>query len=261
VSKRSRTDAEIVAELFELADRHGAPSQFRSRLGAHQYVRLYRLVRRHVRSGAEVLDWGAGNGHFSFFLSRAGYRATGYSFEPPTFLDRLDDASYEFVAGIPGDPVTIPFDEASFDAVVSVGVLEHVRETGGDETESMREIARLLRPGGAFVCYHFPNRYSLVDFAARRLPVAHHHVHRYTRRDIEELARRAGHELLEVRRYAILPRNPGSSLPRRARRSAALARAWDAADNLIGAALSPLCTNYFFVTRKPLTTGDRRPAG
>src|SRR5512134_3570373 len=73
----------ILAELVELAGADvPALVQFRSLAGAHQYLRLYELWRRFVPAGAEVLDWGAGNGHFSYFLSRAGYRATGFSFNP-----------------------------------------------------------------------------------------------------------------------------------------------------------------------------------
>jgi cyclopropane fatty-acyl-phospholipid synthase-like methyltransferase len=53
--------------------------QFHSLISAHQYRLSHALVRRFLPPGAHVLDWGVGNGHFSFFLTREGYRATGYS--------------------------------------------------------------------------------------------------------------------------------------------------------------------------------------
>jgi SAM-dependent methyltransferase len=247
--KPAVTDDEIIAELSELARRFDGLLQFRSVVTAHQYVRLYRLVRRYLPKGAEVLDWGAGNGHFSYFLTRAGYRAAGYSFESPSFLEWLGDPSYTFVQGDAADPTTIPFPDASFDAVASVGVLEHVRETGGDERASLLEIKRVLRRGGIFVCYHLPNRLSLVDFGARRFHGVHHHVYRYTKRDIEALARSADLQLLEARRYAILPRNPAYRLPRSARHSRRVAALWDAADSALSVLFSPFCTNYYFVAR------------
>ena len=40
--------------------------------------------------GAQVLDWGAGNGHFSYFLQRGGDRATAFSLLP-----------FEFESGLP----------------------------------------------------------------------------------------------------------------------------------------------------------------
>lgn len=243
------TDEEILRELADLARGDASLAQFPALAGGHQYLRLYHLARRHIRPGAEVLDWGTGNFHFSYFLVRAGYRATGFSLETGTPPAWLKDREYRLTAGAPADPVTLPFPDHSFDAVFSVGVLEHVRETGGVELASLREIRRVLRPSGTFVCYHLPNRNSLVDAAARRLPI-HHHVYRYGSQDISRLVRSAGLELLDVGRYAILPRQPLTRLPSRARRSSGLARAYDLADGALSFLLSPLCTNYYFVARK-----------
>ena len=122
-------DRAILAELAAHA-RRGAPEmlQFGSLASAHQYLPLYRLWRRYVPVGARVLDWGAGNGHFSYFLVRSGYRATGFSFMPFVYESSLPEgAPYTFVGGSEREPVRLPFDDASFQAVASIGVLEHVR--------------------------------------------------------------------------------------------------------------------------------------
>jgi len=245
-------DAAIVGELVGLARSGGARvPRLESYAGAHQYLRLYRLVRRYVPPGARVLDWGAGSGHFSFFLSRAGYRACGYSFKEFAFASWLADPSYEFTSGSPAEPRKIPYADASFDAVSSIGVLEHVRETGGDEASSLAEIARVLRPGGVFVCYHFPNRWSWIEYLAEKLGREHRHVYRFTRGDIERLVRGAGLELLEVERYGFLPRNSLSRLPDSFARSRSFARLWDALDAALGTVFSPLCQNWCFAARKP----------
>jgi Methyltransferase domain len=62
----------------------------------------------------------------------------------------------------------------SFEAVISASVLEHVRETGGNEEANLREIFRILKPG--------------------------------------ELCRQTGYELLEMQRYGALPRNTWNEL-------------------------------------------------
>ncbi|HET9252665.1 MAG TPA: methyltransferase domain-containing protein [Candidatus Eisenbacteria bacterium] len=229
-----------------------------SLVGARQYRMLYRLCRKYLPEGSRVLDWGAGNGHFSYFLQRSGYRAEGFSLLEPRFTRWLPDPSYAFTQGDPRDPVTLPYGDGTFDGVVSVGVLEHVRETGGSEAKSLAEIARVLRPGGAFLCYHFPNRYSWIDWAARRVPGMHHHDYRYTRGEIRRLAAGAGLHVVEVRRYGILPRNSGARLPRSLRTSGALARAWDAVDGGLAIPLSLFCQNYCFVAVK---TGSARSSG
>jgi hypothetical protein len=145
--------------------------------------------------------------------------------------------------------------------VASVGVLEHVRETGGSESANLREIVRVLEPGGFFVCYHFPNRTSWIDFLAARSR-RHHHFYRYGRADIARLLRDARLETIALERYGLLPRNSLSRLSGSLRRSQVVADLWDAADHVLGALLGPLCQNWMFVGRKPgpplVTTGFSR---
>lgn len=243
----------ILEELRAAAEAHPERSWFlfRALASGRQYRRLYRLTRRYVPRGGSVLDWGAGSGHFSYFLARSGYRATGYTLLDQSFEEWIPSADYRLVHGDPSEPARLPFADASFDGVVSVGVLEHVRETGGTEAASLAEIARILRPGGHFVCYHFPNRTSWVDRAARMVPGKHFHEYRYTRRDIEALNAAAGLTLLAARRYGALPRNGWHRLPRPLRRSSLLADLWDALDAALSVPLAPWCQNYFFVSRKP----------
>jgi len=227
--------------------------QFSSLAGARQYVRLHRLVQRRVPAGATVLDWGTGNGHFSYFLQQAGYRPTGFAIEGHSQAAWLDEPYEAFVAGDPSEPVRLPFPDESFDAVASIGVLEHVRETGGSEAGSLAEIARVLRPGGAFVCFHFPNRWSWIEYLASLVPGKHHHVYRYGRDDVRQLVAGAGLDLVELRRYGLLPRNTLGRLPARLADSRWVADAFDAVDASLGTPLSPICQNWAFVAVRPPT--------
>jgi len=246
------SDEMILDELVDAARRHPERGllQFGSRIGANQYRRLYRLVRSLTREGALVLDWGSGNGHFTYFLQRAGRAAHGYSLLPGTFRDWIPNPAYPFVQGDESDPVRLPYPDRTFDAVVSVGVLEHVRETGGDETKSLREIARVLKPEGSFICYHFPNEHSWIDRMARRFPGMHRHEFRYTRLGIRRLANHAGMRIVKIGRYGSLPRNSAGALPDGIARSRVVAWLWDVADAVLGVVLMRWCQNYYFVARK-----------
>jgi 2-polyprenyl-3-methyl-5-hydroxy-6-metoxy-1,4-benzoquinol methylase len=58
--------------------------------------------------------------------------------------------------GIQVEPIqheyVLPYDSASFDALLSVGVLEHV----ANERASLAEIAQVLKPQGLFFASSFP---------------------------------------------------------------------------------------------------------
>lgn len=246
------TDEAILAELAAIA-RQEAPEllQFGSLAAAHQYRRLYPIWRRHVPRGAEVLDWGAGNGHFSYFLQRTGYRTTAFSFLPFVFERWLPQGEFRFVPGSESEPVRLPFADASFDAVASIGVLEHVRETGGNEPGSLAELKRVLRPGGRLVCWHFPNQTSWIDVLARGVPGKHRHLYRYTRRDVEQLVAGAGLELLNTGLYAVLPRNTLHKLLGPAGDAPWVANLWDGLDAALEVPFAGIAQNHYFVAQRP----------
>lgn len=246
---RPRSDAEIVADLTAYARQDSAYPQFASLVGAHQYRRLYGLCDRYLVPGDRVLDWGCGNGHFSYYLVHKGYQACGFAFEVFPLLSELMAQGFEFQKGAPEEPVRLPYADDQFDAVVSVGVLEHVRENQGDELASLREIHRILKPQGRFLCYHLPNRYSWIEWLSTRLPDKYCHQYRYTRPDIETLCAQAHLTLLEVKRYGWLPRNMVGHWPAVGHQPL-VAAAWDSGDRLLGMALPRLCQNYCFVARK-----------
>ena len=249
----SAGDDGILHELVRLSrqDPSRGLLQFGGLAAARQYRPLYRAVRRFVPRGAHVLDWGAGNGHFSYFLLRAGYRATAFSLAPGGFDRWLPAGEWRFVSGSPDEPTRLPFPDASFDAVTSVGVLEHVHELGGDDRKSLDELVRVLRPGGVFVCCHLPNHWSWIELVARRRPELHAHGVRYRPRDVAALLAGAGLEPLQVRRYGFLPRNAWSRAPRALSDAPAIVAAWDALDGALGAVLPGLCQNFLIVARRP----------
>lgn len=223
--------------------------QFRRQVTAYQYQRLYELVDRYLTPGSKVLDWGCGNGHVSYGLWRRGFAVSGFSFED-FGLRRHLGPSYAFSEGNEEDPSGLPYEAATFDGVMSVGVLEHVRETGGNELASLREIVRVLKPGGTFICYHFPNEHSLIEAMSRRNASKHSHQFRYTRQDIEQLCAQTDLEVLEIKRYGALPRNMWHRAPRALGDAPLMIAGWNALDSLLGAVLPRWTQNYLFVGRK-----------
>ena len=228
-------------------------------LGTHAQYRIpYAIAARVIRSGDRVLDWGCGNGHFSLLLESLGARVTGYSYEPfPQAL--AGSPTFRFVAGTEGDPRSLPFPDAMFDAALSVGVLEHVWEMGGSERASLGELSRVLKPGGALLTFHLPNRTGWIERVVHALRLKKYsHRRKFDRTEIHALWGEAGFEVSEIGLYNALPRNELTSLPRLIRHARSFVRAYDTADDAIGRVMPRVCTNYFVVARRTRRVEPRR---
>jgi SAM-dependent methyltransferase len=125
---------------------------------------------RHLRpmlpASGRAIEIGAGSGRL---LIRAGL-------ERPYRLVALDYAVYAMravrenahrarrsVDQALGDARALPFRDASFDLVLSGGLLEHFR----DVRPVLAEMARILRPGGLFYADIVPRKVSLYRWAER----------------------------------------------------------------------------------------------
>jgi SAM-dependent methyltransferase len=99
-----------------------------------------------VPRSAKVLDVGCGRGRCSRALSRAGYRVVG--------IDISERAVSEARAAVPDAEFYVrdlasplPFPDASFGAAFMTDVIEHVF----DPLTVIREVSRILSPGGHFL--------------------------------------------------------------------------------------------------------------
>lgn len=110
--------------------------QFSNQISASQYFLAYRLLLKYAEASASVLDWGTGEGHFSFFLLEQGFETTGFTVDQhcllANYLYNRFGERYQLVTE-PDAISTLRFSDNQFDVITSIGVLEHVRETGGDE--------------------------------------------------------------------------------------------------------------------------------
>lgn len=104
--------------------------------------------------GMDVLEAGCGIATDGCEFARAGARYTGIDFSPTAL--RLARERFEMQAldgdFVEGSIIELPFDDASFDLVYSMGVIHHVP----DIERTVSEFHRVLRPGGRAIVmvYH-----------------------------------------------------------------------------------------------------------
>jgi SAM-dependent methyltransferase len=242
---------QILLSAYDECRLRDGSEAFDSLASIHQYYLLYETFYKYIPHGANVLDWGSGSGHFTYFMMQFGYIPISFGFDKPGIFESvLSDIKLNFVPGRSDEPTQLPFLSEQFDAVSSVGVLEHVREFSGSEEGSLLEIYRILKINGIFVCYHFPNRYSWIEFLSRLLGKWSHQ-HLYSRADIDQLFSKDSWEILECRRYAMLPRNIlGKLLKGGLRNSEIVAKIIDKSDSILTYFFRVFAQNWLIVARK-----------
>ncbi len=101
-----------------------------------------------------VLEIGCGNGYLSEYVRSLGATVVGCDITPP--------ATAPDVQFVQADGAALPFGQ-HFDVVMSFDVLEHIPDTD----QHLREVRRVLRPGGYYVL-QTPNKITNVVFETIR---------------------------------------------------------------------------------------------
>jgi SAM-dependent methyltransferase len=182
-----------------------APLNLRSAPQMREYEHIVARVGRD--RPAKVLDWGCGYGQVSHLLLERGLDVTSLEYVPDAEEGRRSRLGHfpDVEAIMTREPVRLPFDDATFDAVLSVGVLEHVAQPDA----SLDELRRVLVPGGRLYVYKLPNRWSYLEWIARRAGMYYHgklpEDTIYTLRGTRRMLERHGFRVEEARLANMVP--------------------------------------------------------
>ncbi|TAK77721.1 MAG: methyltransferase domain-containing protein [Dehalococcoidia bacterium] len=144
--------------------RVGSEEPEAARLGNPSYVwrsgqeRRLALIERYVPlSGKRVLDLGCGLGEYVRAFARRGAKVLGSDIATARLVEARARAAAAATDGVEGFLAAageaLPFRDGCLDLIVLNEVIEHV----ADDRETLREVARVLAPGGTCILYA-PNR-------------------------------------------------------------------------------------------------------
>lgn len=121
-------------------------------------------------AGLRVVDAGCGEGYGTALLAATAASAVGVDLAPEVVAHAR--AAYPRARFVEADLAHLPLARASADAVVSLQVIEHL----ADVDAFLAEVARVLRPGGRFLCAT-PNRLTFTP--GSEVPVNPFHLQEY----------------------------------------------------------------------------------
>ncbi|MGA8297568.1 MAG: class I SAM-dependent methyltransferase [Acidimicrobiales bacterium] len=162
------------------------------------------LDRAQIDKGLRVLDLGCGSGRHSFAALKRGADVVALDrsraeidsvIEMTAAMDEAGEIDRSVVrAAVVADIGRLPFASSSFDRVFASEVFEHL----SDDAQAMREVARIVRPGG-LVAVTVPR--AGPERANWAVSSAYHgveggHIRIYRRRDLLRLLRGVGLRVL-----------------------------------------------------------------
>jgi SAM-dependent methyltransferase len=163
---------------------------------------------KHVpASQIKILDWGCGKGHITYLLQKRGFDVISCDIvtdkDDSSFGQEIPIIDAKGIHVVPLEhPSELPFDDHSFDCVVSFGVLEHVES----DMASLREIRRILKPGGVLFITFLPYFLSWTQ-AVAHLRGNDYHDRLYRQKSFRSLAADSGFGVAGFSHSQLLPKN------------------------------------------------------
>lgn len=123
----------------------------------YEHWHRYLLAQRHV-AGKRVLDAASGEGYGASLLAGKAASVVGVDVSPEATAHATAKYASKKLRFVTASVAQMPLPDASFDVIVSFETIEHMTE----HEAFMREVDRLLAPGGLFIISS-PNRPEYSD--------------------------------------------------------------------------------------------------
>ena len=144
---------------------HGYEEEIPKHVRDRLLAKKTRLIREQLEAagvgvGSRGLDLGCGQGWYLSALAGAGYRMHGLDYSVGQLKNAASSARRDATADAApaalrlcqGDAQALPFPDGSFDFAYSINAFHHLPSQAAQE-RAIREIVRVLRPGGVFILH------------------------------------------------------------------------------------------------------------
>jgi SAM-dependent methyltransferase len=174
----------------------------------------------------EGLDVGCGTGVLAERLAGAGYEMVGV--DPSAGMLEILEARTPLVRPVHASGTSLPFDDDSFDLVVTVAVMHHIADPD-DVHQTLAEMVRVVKPGGRVVVWDHNPRNPYWGRLMARVPQDTGEERLIPEAEIVTGLRAAGGQILQSMQLGAVP---DFTPPRAIRRAADLERAVEATPGL-----------------------------
>lgn len=165
-----------------------------------------------LNDGDKILDLGCGDGFYLYLLSNLSIRLklTGLDYDEIVLRNAKKNLRTKKVKLVLRSAIKTPFKDDLFDKAIMTEVLEHIEE----DKEALREVYRIIRPGGLLVLtvpsYNFPFLWDPINWILQNLFGTHisgtgflagiwaRHLRLYKRDDLEKIVKRIGFKIEEI---------------------------------------------------------------
>lgn len=165
------------------------------------------------QNGDNILDVGCGDGYYLHLLSKLGIKLklTGTDFDPNALASAKRNLKGKNIKLFQADLMKkLPFENSSFDKVVMSEVTEHLP----NDVKGLKEIKRILRPGGVLVLTvpnaNYPILWDPVNWILEHLFGTHiktgfwagiwnQHIRLYKPEKIKKVVEKAGYKIETVK--------------------------------------------------------------
>jgi len=165
----------------QLIKLYSAQAQAKGDAYLHAHSRNLAVIRRQtsifercqefLANSETVLDWGcrqAADACMARMLLGPQVKLHGCDVDSGEYHAFFDFAGLQYTQLT--HPYLLPYGNDTFDVVIGSGVLEHVP----NDSESLKELWRVIKPGGVFIMTMLPNLFSYTEWLNRRLNNPHH---------------------------------------------------------------------------------------